>query len=75
MISNILLPYIKKSDNIYFADRIFVANSIINWILENYKDEKQIQFYLEKLESFLDKEIKLFWEDGTIKISKERKRK
>ena len=60
-----------QENNLYLADRIFQANSFVNWIKEKSigktLDKKEIEESM--LAMFLQKKINLEWKNGTINIS------
>ena len=63
---------IQKKDNIYIAERAFLANTFINWIRREAKRRRLKSSDIEKsmhiLKLFLRKEIDLEWKDGAIII-------
>jgi hypothetical protein len=69
----LLSKYINKEDNLINCQKIFIANSFIRWIEENSKDDSQFAGYLKEVARYLDGEIDLYWEKGSIKIKKLRK--
>ena len=66
-----LLKYIEKKDNIYFSNRLFVANTVLNWVLTSFNEQKVIKYYLKEIEKHLKGEITLYWENGIIKVRKD----
>lgn len=69
----LLNKYISKEDNLLNCQKIFIANSFIKWIQANSKDDLQFAGYLKEVVRYLEGEIDLYWEKGTIKIKKLRK--
>jgi len=65
--------YMKVDDNLYRAERFFMANSALSWALENNKEASVITYYLKEIEKHLNEEITLFWQDGKIKVKKGKK--
>jgi hypothetical protein len=72
-ISRILKKYTKKEENIIQCQRLFVANSVLRWVVENIKDKEKIIYYLKEAEKHLSGEITLYWQDDTIKVKREKK--
>lgn len=62
--------YIFHEENIFYAERLFVANSVLRWALENSKDERTKKQYIDQIERHLLGEITLYWDSGVIKIKK-----
>jgi hypothetical protein len=62
-----------QENNLYLADRIFQANSFVNWIKEKSigktLDKKEIEESMLAIRMFLQKKINLEWKNGTINIS------
>ena len=71
-IKKILESYIKKEDNLIHAERLFIARAVLFWAAENSKDQRTFKSYLSELERHLNGEITLYWEDGKIKVRKEK---
>jgi hypothetical protein len=75
LVKDIFSDYIVKDNNIFFIERLFVANTILNWAYENYKDQKQIKAYIDEIKRHLDGEITLYWSDGIVKVRREKRGK
>ncbi len=75
LLKGILKKYLKKEDNIYLSERLFIAKSILNWIFENSKHPNVINLYVKDLEKYLNGEMDLKWINGIItkKSKKENK--
>jgi hypothetical protein len=69
----LLQKYIKREDNLFYCEKLFKAISFLNWIEKNSKDLNQRIAYKKEIFRFLDGEIDLYWEKGSIKIKKLRK--
>ena len=69
----LLNKYMTREDNLINCQKIFIANSFIRWIEDNSKDMIQFANYLKEVSRYLDGEIDLYWEKGSIKIKKSRK--
>ena len=71
-IKKIIQTFITRQDNLIVASRLFVAKSVLIWASENTKDLKAFKGYLIEIERHLTGEITLYWEDGVIKVKKEK---
>ena len=69
-INYILKKYLKIQDNVLLSERLFVANSVLDWIYNSTKNQKVIDAYLNDLEEYLKGNIQLSWIDGVV-IKKE----
>ena len=62
-----------QESNLYIAERIFQANSFVNWIRENSVDKTldkdEIEQSMQVIRMFLQKKINLEWKNGTINVS------
>tara|TARA_R100000152_G_C6580267_1_gene44374 strand:- start:194 stop:469 length:276 start_codon:yes stop_codon:yes gene_type:complete len=62
-----------KKDNVQYATKAFVINSVVKWVLKKYDDgfykEKEVEFYVEVINKFINDEINLFWDtNGDLQI-------
>ena len=61
-----------KENNIIFAERIFMANSAVNWIkTSTAKGElgsRETEAYMKVVKLYLQKKIDMGWQDGAISI-------
>ena len=71
-IKKIIESHIIYDGNLIRADRLFIAKAVLLWAVENAKDQKTFTSYLYEIERHLNGEITLYWEDGKIKIRKEK---
>tara|TARA_A100001391_G_scaffold133219_1_gene92209 strand:+ start:273 stop:572 length:300 start_codon:yes stop_codon:yes gene_type:complete len=59
-------------DNIIYAGRAFMANSVLHWCAKKAKrkelNEKQIKEYAQIIRYFIHKKVDIWWEKGTINI-------
>ena len=69
-IKELIETFIVKKDNLIIATRLFVANSVLNWAVENAKDPRAFKAYMSEIERHLAGEITLYWEDGVVKVKK-----
>ena len=62
-----------QESNLYVAERIFQANSFVNWIRKSSFDETlnkdEIEQSMHVIRMFLQKKINLEWKNGTINVS------
>lgn len=66
--------YAIREQNIFYADRLFVANTVLSWVLNNTTEEKQRRQYITQIEKHLTGEITLYWDNGVIKIRKDQEK-
>jgi hypothetical protein len=63
-----------KKDNIIYAEKVFFANSVVNWCLceknKGAMDMKQIENCVLTLRQFIKGKFDLCWENGVIIIRK-----
>jgi len=56
--------------NIFHADKLFVVNSVIKWVVDRAKsgefDATQVKNYLNVVSTYLKGDVDLFWEKGTL---------
>jgi hypothetical protein len=74
IIKKMIKDYAVKEENIFYADRLFVANTVLNWVLNNTKEEIQKKQYITQIEKHLTGEITLYWHKGVIKFRKEQEK-
>ena len=70
-IKKLLSKYLNLEDNVYYSERLFIANSILTWVASKYREQKVYKYYLKEVEKHLKGEITLYWEDGIVKVRKE----
>jgi hypothetical protein len=63
--------HLKIQDNVLLADRLFIANKVIEWIFSSTKNQKVIRYIMSDLERFLNGELKLNWVKSIITTKKE----
>lgn len=69
IIENIINEFIRKNGNIFHAEKLFVAHTILRWAFENCSNDSELRFYIEQVKKYLRNEINLFWKDGKIRFS------
>jgi hypothetical protein len=59
-----------QQNNVYVGPRVFVANSIINWVKTESSTLKQeeIEYIMKTVRLFLQNQLELKWADGKIEI-------
>ena len=72
-IQKFIKDYATKDGNIFHAEKLFVANTILNWAFANYKDEKTLRNYILQVERHLNGEIILYWDGDVIKVKNKKK--
>lgn len=71
IITSIFNKYVKKQDNIVFANKLFIINSIINNLFKNKQNKtfnQDLIEYGEIINRYLENQIDIFWKDGRIMI-------
>jgi hypothetical protein len=74
IIKKMIKHYAIREDNVFFAERLFVANTVLSWVLENTKEEVQRRQYITQIEKHLTGEITLYWDKGVIKFRKDQEK-
>lgn len=74
LIKKMIKHYAIREDNMFYAERLFVANTVLNWVLNTAKDEVHRKQYITQIEKHLTGEITLYWENGVIKIKKDQEK-
>jgi len=62
-----------KKGNVQYARKAFVINSVVKWVLKKYDEnlygEKEVEFYVDVINKFIQDEIKLYWDsNGDLQI-------
>lgn len=68
IIKKMIKDYATKEDNVFHAERLFVANTILNWAVANSKTSKELQNYVNEIEKHLSGTVTLYWEGSVIKV-------
>jgi uncharacterized FlgJ-related protein len=77
VIINIFKKYIKKQDNVIYAEKLFVISSIVRYLYSDDKKEltpKKIAQYGEVIDRYIKNEVDIFWKDGNIMVKERRKK-
>lgn len=64
----ILRDFLKQKDNIYFAEKIFMAISVLKWASEQRSEKEIFSKYMTYIGKYLYSEVDLYWENGIIRI-------
>jgi hypothetical protein len=59
--------FLVKEDNLYHAEKMFMAYSVLKWVFDQKVPETTRAKYFNHIDRYLSNEIDLYWEDGTIK--------
>ena len=67
----IISKHLISKDNVLLAERLFIANKVIEWIFSSTKNQKVIKYVMSDLEKFLKGELKLNWVKSIVTNKKE----
>ncbi len=66
--------YFFYKDNVFYGEKLFVVYSVVKWVVKQAKegefDEEQVKNYLNAISAYLKGDIDIFWENGTLYVSK-----
>lgn len=66
--------YFYYVDNVFHAEKLFVINSVVRWVVLKAKsgdfDQSQVRNYLSAVASYLNGKIDIFWDNGSLYVSK-----
>jgi len=72
IIRNLYQKYLNKEENIIYAHKLFIINTVINFLFsgKSYKelDQFQIARYGEYIHKYLQDEVDIVWKDGILTI-------
>ena len=72
IIRGLFEKYAIKEDNVVFAEKLFIINSVINYLFKDkyYSDidKNMILDYGELINKYLKGEVDIFWKDGTLMV-------
>jgi hypothetical protein len=61
-----------RDDNIYYADKAFIANSIVQWCAKRSASKNisnaELDKYFHSLRLFLQNKIDIYWDDDIINV-------
>lgn len=70
IIRNLYKKYAKKEENIIFADKLFMINTIINYIFKDKGptevDKKELAYYGDLIDRYLKNEVDIFWDHDKL---------
>lgn len=66
IIKSLLKNYLKVEKNLFISNKLFIANSGINWIYNNTKNIEVIKHYLKDIDKYLKGDIDLYWSNGIL---------
>lgn len=73
IIRNLFNKYAKIDENVVYAQKIFVINSIISYIYRDHDrnkiDKDELMFYGEAIDKYLKNEVDIIWKNGKIVIT------
>lgn len=64
----LLKKILKKDENVFHAEKLFMAVSVLNWIADQKPDPHIYEKYMSYIGKYLYNEINLYWEHGVIKL-------
>jgi len=62
----ILRNYLKIDNNIFISNKLFIANSALNWIYANTKSPEIVKHYILDIHKYLKGEYELAWINGIL---------
>ena len=71
IITSIFNKYVKKQDNVVYAEKLFIINTIINYLFSQGDPKttsKKLLEYGEIINRYLNNEVDIYWQDGTIMV-------
>lgn len=71
IITSIFKKYAKIQDNVVYADKLFVINTVVNTLFKNRNNKnfnKELVEYGEIINRYLNNEVDIFWEGDTIMV-------
>lgn len=78
IIRNLFTKYAKIEDNVIYAQKIFIINSIIKYIYRdaerNNVNKDELMFYGEAIDRYLKNEVDITWKHGKIIVKDLRSR-
>ena len=72
IIRNLYQRHIDKEENVLYAEKMFIINTVINFLFKGktYKevDQFQVARYGEIIHKYLNSEVDIFWQDGILMV-------
>lgn len=66
IVKSMLKNYLKVDNNLYISNKLFIANTAINWIFSHTKDINIIKYYMKDVEKHLKGDLQLSWINGIL---------
>ena len=63
---HILKNYLKCEDNLFISEKLFIANSAVNWIFANTKNPVIVNQYIADICKYLQGDYELYWKNGVL---------
>jgi hypothetical protein len=78
IIRNLFNKYAKIDGNVVHAEKIFIINSIVNYIYrdseKNKVDKDELMFFGEAIDRYLKNEVDIRWKNGKLVITEPKTR-
>jgi hypothetical protein len=78
IIRNLFNKYAKIEENVVHAEKIFIINSVINYIYrdsdKNKVDKDELMFFGEAIDRYLKNEVDIRWKNGKLIITEPKTR-
>lgn len=65
-IKYILKKHLKAEGNVLMCERLFVANSILEWVFKSTNNSIVIKSYISDLEKYIEGHLQLPWADDVV---------
>lgn len=63
---HLIKSYVKMDNNLFICNKLFIANSAINWIFANTKNPDVVKHYILDIYKYLKGEYELAWINGIL---------
>jgi hypothetical protein len=60
-IKYLLRKHLKIKGNLLLSERLFVVNSILDWVFKNVNNQKVIEWYIADLEKYIRGKVQVGW--------------
>lgn len=73
IIRNLFHKHSDKLDNVIYADKLFIINTIVNYLFKD-KDysslnKAKVAEYGELINRYLEDEVDIYWKDGILMVA------
>lgn len=75
IIKDLTKKFLEKEENVYYLDRLFMANTVVRWVFRHANNQEEILQYLIQIDKYLNREINLSWKNGEIKVERKKEAK